>query len=1829
MRRLTAILLILILFACQKEAPDQKKESASPDVAEQLATVTDLGKDIIQTPPRLISVNSTIDITFGRDMVPEHRINSIMDKNPFSFEPSVQGTAVWITPRLLRFRPETALPPGTQFHGTLVGKRLMGEQKPINDFSFEFKVAEQEVVEMSGDFESDEGKNVRFVGTLKFAQAVQLDNVEKDLTLRGPRGKLRFTLKPGNDNRSCIVTSEPISRKTDGQNFRFTLPAKYTVAKGKWEKSFYLTGIDIFRVLGHMDMTDPESDTPAYGFRFSDLIKRGADLSGYISVEPETEYSIRVRDKYLILEGQFTAGQTYLLKIRKGFPSQFQTELETDYSQEFTLNNIKPEVRWLSEGSYLPAGNQFKLQFKSVNVSRIHLSVYEIYSQNIGFFLQTNAIESNPDREYYYDASIFRDLDRVGERIYLDDHTISDKRNQWIKTELDLGPVFSDKNSIYMIRINFSQNDLTGRCTNDRSEITDEFLYFEDDDYYSDPCDYGYYYRHGTIEKCLIASNIGLTVKQSEDGLHVYASHILTSRPVSGLSLKLYSYFNKVMDEQSTDGDGFALFAKDGAYLLGEGQEGLALMRIKDHPWQINTFDVAGSEGARKGIDAFIYTDRGVYRPGDTLHVSAVIRMERKPPPEKQPVLLKIRNPRRQVMKDLKTESGPLGHVYFQIPTSLRDPTGNWQAEMQIGSQKFYKTLKIETVKPNRLKIQLDLPESIGPETASLQAAVTTKYLFGAAASNLKARVRLTTRSLPFRVDKYKGYSFQSSYYQYQEQTRTVFEGQTDSQGMIQIQTEIPGLQNAPSLLSAVLHATVYEKGGSFVERQASVKVFPFTAYVGIQSPFRNRWTQIGETYKLPILILNKNGEPVSGHKIKISTYINQHYWWYDYDRRDRRDFREMESTFKLGETVLFSEDKPVYYQFKVEDYGFHFIELEDVDSGHKNVLTFYGSGWGTTAPEESVARNTLNITARQNTFHPGDQAALMIDTPGEGVLLFTLEQAGKILHQEWIPVRKNETEVSFTVSEDMIPNCYAVLSLIQPHNQNTNDLPMRIYGIKTLYVEDAGTHLPLQLTMPDELRPEQTFKVQVSNQGEDQASFTLAVVDEGLLDLTGFKTPSPWDHFFQKLRLAVKTFDNFDEIIGLLLPDIDRYMTIGGGLEAAARDKRLETSEARRFKPVVLFQRPVTVKPGKTRTISLTMPNYVGSVRAMIVGCTGHSYASLEKTVPVKQPLMILPTIPRVARPGDRFQCPVSVFAMDSAVNLVSLQLALSDNLQAVTEKELLIRFNRPAEKDTSFVIQAGKQVGSGEIRLTAKSDGESAAASVHLPLNSPNPFYTEVTDTVAAQNTPLILIPAKTGLEGTNQARLSVTRIPDIQLSKNISWLIRYPYGCIEQTVSSVFPQLYLPLLIDLNNVRKQQITQNINAGIERLRRFRMYEGFSYWPSDHYHQASYSEWGSNYLGHFLLAAREAGYHVPDDLFDHWLSDAKKRARDVNQKDYRYQTYRLFLLALAGKAQMGAMNLLRENHVTKLDPLSRKLVASAYTLSGQENVASELNRNVTAAPESSRELGGTFGSPLRDMALMTYLCVKTGDLTTANRMLKETIRIFHTSSWHSTQEMSMILLAMGSFNRNMDPGRIQFKLKLPGQQEKTVSLQKYQFQTDLEDAWDKQVIVTNLSGNPLFVTLFCEGVPLESRIQTEHYGIEINRTFYDEEGRSILIDSRKSGEPFWVIYTVTSQFVQPLENLALTSIFPSGWEIINSRLTDEPVPRWISNMRLTSGTYMDIRDDRINWFFDLPARGGIVVGSKINPSFRGDYVLPPVSVEAMYSPEYYARIKAGRVKVE
>ncbi len=1864
------LLLVLPLFflqSCEQQAGD--KPSKTPEsVSEAQWQELNLNKAIVGTPGDIVSVESPIDLTFNKEVIPPHMSGKVLDKSPFQFDPPVQGSAKWLNQVTVRYTPSDRLEPGTNYSVLFKGKVAFGTGKSVNDFSFSFKTAEQEVVGFTGDFvPAETGKNmVRFTGTVSFAQPVIIANIQKHLRCVSEKEKISVAVSASKQNSRVVnILLPPMKRETTGRTLSFLLPGQYTVDRKEWKRDVLLPAANRFKVLAHMELSDSRSDQTVYGFRFSDPVQKGMDLSGFVSIEPDMDFAVSVDGKYLRIQSDFEYGRKYTVTLTKGLPSALGTELPDNYTATFSFSNVKPVIEWLSEGIYLPSDNKYKLQFKSINVQNVSVTVTRIYENNMGFFVQKNVLHDADARQSnnnpYYSPygggrspHTYTDLDRVGKQIYSRDVRLTTRKNKWIKTELDLSKAFAGKkNAAFVVTLKFGQSDLCGRCINDRNDYREGDLFYNENDYYKSPCRSGYYYRNGTLSKLLVASDIALTLKKARDGIHVFAVNALTAEPVSGFELAEYSYLNQVLHRKTTDSRGHALFPTgdnwnddwergwdeegsadsrlpgEGWYIRGETGNGLAMIRL-DHPsWALSSYDISGVDDGQSGMDVFMYADRGVHRPGDTVHLSALVRSDRTVPPSDQPVSLKVTNPLNQTVIETRQRCGPNGHVYFAVPTDIQDPTGDYTARLSVAGKSFTKQLKIETVKPNRLKINIDVPDTVLSAEGRVRGELASRYLFGTPAGGLRAVLKARYSEKPLSIPTFDDFTFGHPLRTYRTRNKEIFDRTLDEEGKTAISFAVEDITNTPELLRVSLESTVYEKGGGFTKQTRSLTVTPYRGFVGMKNVFRGR-ARTGESYKLPIILTNIQGEPIVGRKLRIRWYVSRRHYWWHYDNRDRKDFRKESTSYKIAEYTVFSEDKPVVKELEVDDYGQHMIEVIDEQGGHRAGLFFFASSWGQEAPEAEQDIPLLEIASDKNIYYTGDNATLSCETPKDGMAIFTVEQGYRIIHQEVKRVSPGRTEFTFPITNKHVPNCYASISLIQPSNRSDNDLPLRIYGIKPLQVEDPSARLGISMSAPEELKPNERFDVRISSRDDREATYTVAVVDEGLLDLTGFETPDAWEHYFQKRRLGVITRDNFDEILGRILPEMDNRVSIGGGIESE-RKKRAGESRVQRFKPVVMFAGPVTVKPGKTATTSFVMPNYVGSVRIMVVAAAENSYASLDKTVPVKQPLMILPTVPRVARPGDIFQAPVSVFAMSERVKSASVKISVSDNLVIEGENTKSVAFERPGEKDVSFRVRVKDRIGKGTIIVQARSDVFSMADTTSLPLSSPNPYYIKATDTTVTNAASVTLIPKPVGIEGTNSARVAVARFPDIQLSKRLKDLIRYPYGCIEQTTSSAFPQLFIHKVVDLEGYQKQRMTDNVNSAIKRLRRFKLQSGFSYWPRTRYSRSSYSGWGTSYAGHFLIEARKAGYHVPDGLYDHWVRYAKSHAKTVNEKNHRYQTYRLFLLALADEPHVGAMNLVRENYLNALDPLSKKLLAASYYLAGKESAASQIDSHVRTEITSYRETGGTYGSSLRDRCMLAYLEDIMGNTRAAVRLMRSIARDFHPDGWYSTQETAFALLAIGAIFADSDVlgGIRKAVIERPGRPDSTLDIVGYQVSVDLTDFFGKEVSIRTDKSEPLFVTLFEEGIPLGDIVETENEGLELTRNFYDDAGLPITLDQIRQGNMFWVRYRVQSTTGESLNELALSSLFPAGWEIINPRMEDIKPPEWVREISPSQGKYMDVRDDRVNWFFDLSGRGKINFLIRCNPSFAGIYRLPPISVEAMYSPEYYARIASDTVTVE
>jgi uncharacterized protein YfaS (alpha-2-macroglobulin family) len=625
-----------------------------------------------------------------------------------------------------------------------------------------------------------------------------------------------------------------------------------------------------------------------------------------------------------------------------------------------------------------------------------------------------------------------------------------------------------------------------------------------------------------------------------------------------------------------------------------------------------------------------------------------------------------------------------------------------------------------------------------------------------------------------------------------------------------------------------------------------------------------------------------------------------------------------------------------------------------------------------------------------------------------------------------------------------------------------------------------------------------------------------------------------------------------------------------------------------------------------------------------MVVAGYDGAYGSSEKTIPVKQPLMILATLPRVAGPTEQITLPVNVFVMDEKIKNVNLKVESEGRLSLSGNDTKTVTFSESGDQVVYFTLKAAPSLGVGKVHVVASSGSFKATYDVELQIRASNPEMSQVSEMVLEGGKSWDLDYKPLGLVSTNEGTIEISSLPPLNLEQRLKYLIKYPHGCIEQTTSSVFAQLYLDELVDIDQKRALSIQKNINAAIERLRSFQLSDGgFSYWPGN----SQPNMWGTNYAGHFLMEAKKQGYHVPEDIVSNWVSYQQEQANNWNAvlyKDHHTQAYRLYTLASSGFPSLGAMNRLKGRD--DISSVSKWMLASAYTIAGYEDAALEIIDGLTKDVKEYRELGGTYGSTQRDQAIILETLVRLNNKTDAFEMIgKIAEKMGNPNYWMSTQTTAYCLIGIAEFAKSFPPGSgVDVSVNVAGN-EIRIDGDRYLNQVTLiEPDKDSQLHISNKGDNPLFVRLIRTGVPLEGTEEESESNIEMNVIYKDNQGGVINVSELKQGTDFVAEVTVTNPGLRgDYEELAITQIFPSGWEILNNRLDDTD--------QLHEGylpDYLDIRDDRVLTYFDLKKSVKATFKVYLNASYQGEYYMPAVFVEAMYDNSISSNTKGKWVKV-
>jgi hypothetical protein len=790
---------------------------------------------------------------------------------------------------------------------------------------------------------------------------------------------------------------------------------------------------------------------------------------------------------------------------------------------------------------------------------------------------------------------------------------------------------------------------------------------------------------------------------------------------------------------------------------------------------------------------------------------------------------------------------------------------------------------------------------------------------------------------------------------------------------------------------------------------------------------------------------------------------------------------------------------------------------------------------------------------------------------------------------------------------------------LLQPHKDKNNDRPIRLYGIIPLEVADPTTYLKPKIIADDEWKPDSKQTVTVSEETGKTMNYTLAIVDEGLLGLTAFKTPDLHRHFYSKEALGIKTWDLFDEVIGAYGGKLERMLALGGGDDAESDN---EDSKKRRFPPVVQFLGPFKLEAGKTAKHEIKIPTYLGAVRVMLVAGEKGAYGKAQKSVFVRQALMMQASLPRVLGPDEEVSVPVTLFALDESIKNVNINIETDDLISVVDDTKKQISFSKTGEKLAFIKLKTAGREGKTHLHFTATAgvNGEhSSEADIYLDIRRANQETTRTTSKIIEPGTSWSDQAKAFGITGTNNATLELSSVPSLNLESRLNYLIRYPHGCLEQTTSSAFPQLYLGNVMDLDKKKQQKAEHHIQKAIERLQRFQRGSGdFSYWPSGS-HQ---NDWASIYAGHFLIEAQKKGYLIPNDLLSKWLSAQVDKAQQYTAGSEKYshtQAYRLYVLALASKPQLGAMNRLRES--SKLNKKARWLLASAYQSASQPDAAKAVIQGMVPSVKTVNTVDNTFSSTLGDLGLQLESLITLGKKQDANQLLEKIADEMSGDDFQSTQGIAWALMGVSRYLGG-DTSHFSATLTQEGA-DSEINSDKPISSIQLTNT-NAEFNLKNTNSVKLFATLVNRGVPKAGSEQSIQKGLALKTSFeirddenpkkwYPLEGKPAI-----QGGDVRFTANISNTSKRDLENIALTIPVAAGMEI-------HPADAQASSSKFD---YRDIRDDRIHYYF--PLKKGETKEFKLlaTAAYKGRYYLPAINVEAMYDGNVRARQKGTWINI-
>ena len=1823
----------------------------------------------------VISQNSTIRIELTHDQ-PMVDLNSELKNNPFSFSPSLKGKAYWVSNNTIEFVPEEGtLKPGTLYEGTFQLGDFIEVDKKLKEFNFSFRVQERNFTLQleSLPITATQPDEINIKGEIRFSDVVKKEEVEKMLTASDGKKSYPVEVTATDNLTRYQFNIRQIPREADDYPLTITANGNPAGIDRKQSEEVLIPAKDCFRFMSAERIEQPENGIEIV---FSAPLSTTQDLKGLIEI-PEVSSSIfQISENRVFIYFEANTQNKLTLNIHEGVKDSQGKALGTSHTISFSEVSLKPQVEMSTSAAILPDSKSLIIPFRAVNLYAVDLSVIRVFENNVLMFMQTNSLASA------------NELRRSGRLVYKKTLWLAKDASKdihhWGDYSIDLaGLIHQEPGAIYRVILSFRQEYSAYPCggnenqnmkfadSNTSDGLTkvsgsvlseeDEAIWNTPEAYYyynggtmdwsvyrwterDNPCHPSYYMNSDRIAACnVFASNLGMIVKRNSlNKLWIAVSNILDTKPIGKAQVTAYNFQLQPIGKGETNGDGFVEITPKGVpfIIVAESEKQKAYVRVVDGEEQsVSRFDVGGKD-IQKGLKGFIYGERGVWRPGDTLHISFILEDREKRIPDKHPVALEIYNPRGQFYTKMISTQGMNGFYTFDVPTQATDPTGLWNAYIKVGGTTFHKGLRIETIKPNRLKINLALPKILQATDKDVYAPLTSTWLTGATASKLKAKIEMSLSKVNTQFKNYGQYIFNNPATNFTTIKTDVFDGTLDAEGKASVTLKVPTATEAPGMLNATFTTRVFEPGGDASIYTQTIPFSPFTSYVGINlNQPKGKYIETDKDHVFDIVTVNTQGQLVNRTNLEYKIYRIGWSWWWENSGESFGTYINNSSITPVASGNLQTRGGKASFKFRVDypSWGRYLVYVKDKESGHATGGTVY-IDWlewrGRSSKTDPSGIKMLAFSLNKDSYEIGETATAIIPAAAGGRALVSIENGSTVLRQEWIEVSNGgDTKYTFKITPEMTPNVYLHISLLQPHAQTVNDLPIRMYGVVPVFVTNSQTVLQPQIQMPEVLRPETNFNVTVSEKSGKPMTYTLAIVDEGLLDLTNFKTPDPWNDFYSREALGIRTWDMYDNVLGASSGSYSSLFSTGGDATLKPAD-----AKANRFKPVVKFIGPFYLGKGKSQTHTLKLPMYVGSVRAMVVAGQDGAYGNAEKTAFVRTPLMMLSTLPRVLSIQEEITVPVNIFAMENQVKNVTVSLQVSGGgVQIVGANQQSLKFTQPGDQLVFFTLKTGSKTGKATIHLTANGGGQQTKETIEIDVRNPNPVVTLRNSQWIEAGQSKELSYNLSSSSANNQIKLEVSRIPSVDISRRFDFLYNYQHHCTEQLTSKALPLLFVAQFKTIDKTEAEKIKTNVQEAIRQIYGRQLPNGgFVYWPGN----AVADEWISSYAGMFLTLAQEKGYAVHANVLNKWKRFQRAAAQNWRMpqeasgwqqwQSELQQAFRLYTLALAGVPEYGAMNRMKEQ--TGLSIQAKWRLAAAYALTGKMKPAEELVYNVETTVNPYSSMNQIYGSSDRDEAMILETLILMNRERDALQQAKVVSKNLSQEDWFSTQSTAFALMAMGRLAEKLS-GTLDFVWSWNDKQQPAVKSAKAVFEKEIATTPKSGTVsVKNQGKGALSVDLITRTQLLNDTLPAISDNLRMDIRYANLNGTPLSVNDIIQGTDFMAITSISNiSGTSDYTNLALTHIIPSGWEIYNERMVapkTENVAADGSGQSVSKYSYQDIRDDRVLTYFNLRRGETKVFTVRLQATYAGNFILPAVQCEAMYDVNVQARSKAGRTTV-